>query len=98
MFRKDSNHTPTVPVDRLRFFTGFPQRSLDDTATYYVAQFERMAGMDQPDQYYVAILDINEPVVSSDPRTVFAVALVWDYAPTMPALSKKIAAWLGEAL
>lgn len=98
MFKKDSNHTPAVPVDRLRFYTGFAQRSLDDTATYYVAQFERVAGMDQPDQYYVAILDINAPVVSSDPRAVFNAALVWDYAPNPVVLSKKIAAWLGEAL
>lgn len=98
MFRKDSNHTPAVPVDLLRFFTGFPQRSLDDTATYYVAQFERVAGMEQPDQYYVAILDINAPVVSSDPQAVFAAALVWDSAPTIPVLAKKISAWLGEAL
>lgn len=98
MFKKDSNRTPAVPVNQLHFYAGFAQRSLDDTATYYVAQFERVAGMDQVDQYYVAILDINAPVISSDPCAVFDAALVWDYAPNPVVLARKVAAWLGEAL
>ncbi len=98
MFKKDDHRAPAVPVGLLRFFAGFPQRSLDDTATYYVAQFERVAVMDAPDQYYVAILDISAPVISSDPCAVFAAALVWDSAPTVPVLAKKISAWLGEVL
>lgn len=86
-----------MPTD-LRFFAGFPQRSLDDARSFYVAQFERVAHLDQPDQYYVAILDINAPVVSSDVQAVFAAALVWDCAPNPAVLAKKIAAWLGGAL
>lgn len=97
MFPDKPNGSLQLPAD-LRFFAGFPQCSLDDARTFYVAQFERVAHLDQPDQYYVAILDINAPVVSSDVQAVFAEALVWDCAPNPVVLAKKVAAWLGEGL
>lgn len=96
MFKQDPNHTLHLPSD-LKFYAAFPYVSLVDDDQFYVVQFERTRP-DQPDQYYVAILDINAPVVSSDPCAVFAMALVWDCAPSTPVLAQKISAWLGESL
>ncbi len=96
MFAINPNCLLRLP--RLQFLAAFTQVSLDDTATYYIVQFERVDGLDQPDQYYVAVLDINAPVISSDVKATFAAALVWDCAPTPVVLARKISAWLGEAL
>lgn len=97
MFTANPNSLLHLPPD-LRFLAAFPQSSLDDTSMFYIVEFERIAHLDQPDQYYVAILDINAPVISSDVRATFAAALVWDYAPNPVVLAHKIAAWLGEQL
>ncbi len=85
-----------LPPD-LVFFTAFPYTSLKSDDCYYIVQFERRRP-DQDDQYYVAILDINAPVISSDPRAVCDLALVWEHAPNTPTLAQKISAWLGEQL
>ncbi len=97
MFTLSPNCTLHLPPG-LQFFTAFPQPSLDDTAMYYIVQFERKDCLDAPDQYYVAILDINAPVISNDPQAVFSFALVWDCAPNPVVLAQKISAWLGEQL
>ncbi|GIK65980.1 MAG: hypothetical protein BroJett018_37740 [Chloroflexota bacterium] len=96
MFKKDPHHMLDLPRD-LTYDAGFPLVSLVDDTAFYVVQFERRKP-DQPDQYYVFILDINAPVLSSDPVAVADAALVWDCADSRYMLSRKISAWLGEAL
>lgn len=81
----------------LRFFTAFPYTSITSDDCYYIVQFERRRP-DQDDQYYVFVLDINAPVVSSDPCAVSQMALAWDCAPNTPLLAKKISGLLGCGL